>query len=138
MHSFDSRVESLWSNPRNVDLGSPFIYFIRVVDDHEVEFRYVGKARNLSRLREYQRNMLKIRSGRERGAKQNYRAVHLALYSALQNNWQIEFIALENANPETIDRVEAQRAADLNCNLNGGSTWRVANMSSLKVQDLVR
>ncbi len=83
--SFDERVKALWLNPKAVDLNSPFLYFISTVDHDGYEYRYIGKAGREKRLREYRNNMLKIKAGRERGTTQNYRAVHLALFIAIDS-----------------------------------------------------
>lgn len=137
MNDFESRVDNLWSNLKGVDLGSRFLYFISIIDDGGKEYRYIGKARNKSRLHEYRNNMLKIKAGLERGTKQNYRAIHFAMYSALQNKWTISFYLLENCNSENVDTLEQQRIHELKCNLNGGRTWRVSQISSLSIEGLV-
>jgi hypothetical protein len=57
-----------WDNRNNVDLGNQFIYMIRI-QCPDGELRYIGRARNESRLREYQRNLTKIFEGKPRGAR---------------------------------------------------------------------
>ena len=136
--SFEERVNALWDNPNAVDLSSPFLYFVKIVDPDGNEFRYIGKARNKSRLHEYRRNMLKIAAGKERGAKQGYRAVHHALFTALRQNWPITFIALENCNKERLNEIERLRTRELGCNLNNGKSWRVAELEGLLLKHLLR
>lgn len=136
--SFEERISALWENPNAVDLELPFLYFLTIVDPGGDEFRYVGKARNESRLHEYRRNMLKIAAGKERGAKQGYRAVHFALFTALRRNWDVTFIALENCSNEQANEIEKLRTIELRCNLNNGRSWRVAQMEGLQLKQLLR
>ena len=138
MNQFEERVKSLWSNPKGIDLDVRFLYFIAISDKSGIEYRYIGKARNKSRLHEYQNNMKKIQIGRERGVRQNYRAIHFAMYSALKNDWEIDFSPLENCNSDNVDSLEQQRIRELKCNLNGARTWRVADINSITVQGLFR
>lgn len=138
MDQFDERVESLWSNPKGIDLNSRFLYFITITDKVGIEYRYIGKARNKSRLREYRNNMKKIRTGRERGKKQNYRAIHFVMYRALENCWDIAFYPLESCNAGNVDSLEQQRIRELKCNLNGAKTWRVADINSITIEGLLR
>jgi hypothetical protein len=135
---FERRLSSLWRASGNVDLQSCFLYFICVTDPKGARYTYIGKARDQSRLNEYRNNMLKIRAGRERGKRQNYRAVHFAMYWALQNGWKIDFFPLENCSKEQLNTLEGQRIRERQCNLNGARTWRVANMESLSLGDLLR
>ena len=136
--SFEERINALWENPNAVDLASPFLYFVTIVDPDGDEFRYVGKARNKSRLHEYRCNMRKIAAGKERGKKQGYRAVHLALFTALRENWHVTFIALENCSKEKLNEIEKLRTSELRCNLNNGKSWRVAQMEGLLLKQLLR
>jgi len=46
-----------WSNPNQIDLSKPYIYFIRVTSD-ENEYRYIGKGSRRSRMNAYARNVL--------------------------------------------------------------------------------
>jgi len=135
---FSERVENLWANPAQVNLSECFIYYIAVTNDKNEKFQYVGKARNSSRLNEYRNNMLKIRCGKERGKTQGYRAVHFALYSALENNWNIDFYPLENCTKENLNEVENRRIREFQCNLNGGKTWRLSSMADLTLAKLLR
>jgi len=136
--AFFEKVENLWTNPAQVNLMECFIYYIAVMNDKNEKFEYVGKARNSSRLNEYRNNMLKIKCGKERGKTQGYRAVHFALYSALENNWSIEFHPLENCTKENLNEVENKKINELKPNLNGGKTWRFSNMVDLTLAKLIR
>ena len=109
-------------------------WLVCITDDQGTEYRYVGKARNRSRLNEYRNNMLKIKAGRERGKTQKYRAVHFVLYSALLNGWRIEFNPLKNCTKEEAGQLETKEISDLDCNLNGRRGWRVSEMRSLSIE----
>lgn len=135
---FDDRVNALWQNPHAVDLASPFLYFVSIIDQNGFEYRYIGKARNKRRLQEYCRNMRRIRAGVERGAKQGYRAVHLALFTALREGWQVEAIALENCDTEELNELERLRTLERRCNLNNAKTWRIAELEGLQIRQLLR
>lgn len=137
MISLESKLDALWRSDGRVDLATCFLYFIRVTTPDGSRYTYIGKARDRSRLEEYCRNMLKIQAGKERGQRQNYRAVHFAMYSALQNGWDIEFYPLENCSKEQANALEQRRILEYKCNLNGARTWRVANISKLSLADLV-
>lgn len=133
------KLESLWSNPHNINLDAQFLYFI--TDDNRRKHRYIGKARNKSRLKEYENNMLKIKEGRERGKTQNYRAVHFVMYTALINGWEIDFYPIENCincTKDDINQLEKQRISEYNCNLNGAKTWRVSQINNISIDSLLR
>lgn len=140
--SLEKRIDNLWENPKNIDLDSRFLYFISVCDHNGEEYSYVGKARNKGRLNEYRNNLKKIHAGEERGEKLGYRAVHFALYTALKNGWEIRCFPLENFIDVDVDadleQLEKYRIAELNCNLNGARTWRVSQLSTLTLEDLLR
>lgn len=138
MEKFESRLRSLWRTSGNVDLQSCFLYFICITDHEGRRYAYIGKARDQSRLHEYRNNMLKIRAGRERGKRQNYRAVHFAMYSALLNGWEIDFFPIENCSKAQLNTLEKQRIREHKCNLNGARTWRVANMGRLTLGALLK
>src|SRR5882672_4619117 len=125
MPSFEGRVETLWANPRHICLSAPFVYYICVTDANGRQYRYAGRARNKSRLDEYKKNMLKIRDRRPRGKKQKYRAVHFALFEALENGWKIEFSPVEPCVAEELNSVEKKVMAKFRCNLNGAKTWAI-------------
>ncbi|MGH8236958.1 MAG: hypothetical protein ACREXP_08020 [Steroidobacteraceae bacterium] len=78
-------------------------------DDYGTVYKYVGKARDGSRLVEYRNNMLQIHSGRERGAGQNYRAVHFAIYKALASGWNLAAYPIENCEDGQVNLRERQR-----------------------------
>ena len=134
----EKRIDNLWENPKYIDLDSRFLYFISVCDHNGDEYRYVGKARNKGRLNEYRNYLKKIQAGEERGEKTGYRAVHFALYTALKNGWEIKCFPLENCTDEDVDQLEKCRIAELHCNLNGARTWRVSQISTLTLKELLR
>lgn len=138
MIDFELRLKTLWRTADGIDLGRPFLYFISVRSSEGVLYTYVGKARDETRLHEYRRNMLKIHSRRERGKSQNYRAVHFALYSALNNGWETNFFPLENCEKGQLNELERQRIREHRCNLNGARTWRVGQMEQVSLPELVR
>tara|TARA_R110002072_G_scaffold289292_2_gene456242 strand:- start:480 stop:1175 length:696 start_codon:yes stop_codon:yes gene_type:complete len=130
--------EGVWTNPNSVDLTSPLIYRIEIESEDGNLYDYIGKARNVSRMREYDRNMRKIREGRERGKTQGYRAVHYALYQALDKDWPIKCCPLENCSSEQLNVREAHLIGQYPCNLNDGKSWRVADMASITLESLLR
>ncbi|RVT82407.1 hypothetical protein [Inhella crocodyli] len=138
MIDFEIKLKSLWRSKDGVDIERPFLYFISVKSSDGAVYTYVGKARDEARLHEYRRNMLKIHARRERGKSQNYRAVHFALYSALRNDWEIDFFPLENCEKGQLNELERQRIRERCCNLNGARTWRVAQLDQVSLHGLVR
>lgn len=137
MPSFESRVERLWTNPKRVRVSAPFVYFISVSDENGNEYRYVGRARDKSRLEEYKRNMAKIRARKPRGKKQKYRAVHFVLYKAIENDWDIAFHPYEECSESQLNEVENRLISDLACNLNSASTWPIEKLSTLTIKELL-
>jgi len=134
----EKRIDNLWENPNNINLDSRFLYLISVCDHNGETYHYVGRARNKSRLNEYRNSLKKIQAGEERGQKQGYRAVHFALHTALNNGWEIKCFPLENCINEDIDQLEKSKITELSCNLNGAKTWRVSQISTLTLKDLLR
>ena len=134
----ETRINRLWENPRHIDLDASFLYFISVSDGNGGEYRYIGKARNKTRLNEYRKYLKKIRDGEERSEKLGYRAVHFALYTAMINGWKIKCYPLENCNGADTNQLEKRRIAELKCNLNGARTWRLSQLPSLTIKQLLR
>lgn len=128
----------IWTNPHEVDLSQPLLYRIELFLEDGTDYDYIGKARNISRLREYDRNMKKIRDGRERGKTQGYRAVHFALYQALENGWRVNCYPLENCSSEQLNAREGQLISQYPCNLNDGKSWRVSDMAGITLESLLR
>lgn len=126
-----------WTNPRSIDLSAPFVYYVRVVEPGVSEYRYIGKARNEARLREYVRNIEKISKGLRRGSKQQYRAVHLALAKACEFGWDYEMYPLESCTHDELLVRERHHLAELRCNLNGARTWAIDQYRQLSLCDLV-
>ena len=123
----------MWTNPKRINLDSPFVYYISITDDTGSEYRYIGKARHKGRLKEYQRNIRKIRDWKQRASNQKYRAVHFLLYKAIENNWKINFYPLEACSQSELAHVEKRLIAELGCNLNRGRTWPIEDICTLKI-----
>jgi hypothetical protein len=132
------RAGGLWTNPHSIDLSAPLIYRIEIWADDGSYFDYIGKARSGARLREYDRNLRKIAERRERGTTQKYRAIHYALYLATQNGWQFTCYPLENCHPGELNTREQQLISEHPCSLNNGKGWRVAEIDSVSLHDLLR
>jgi hypothetical protein len=132
-----------WTDPYGLAAGNVqlFLYFVRVVDDHGFEYRYVGQTkRGRSRLEQYVQNIKRIFGGlpkRNAPGQEAYRAVHLALAKACEHGWRYEFYPLEQVESHRISEVEQQRIRELACNLNGARKWDVADFHKLTVSDLV-
>jgi len=135
--NFEDRLENLWNNPKKIDIETTFLYYILIADYKGNKYNYIGKARNKKRLKEYNRNMKKISLGKERGKKQNYRAIHFVLFKALKENWKIEFYPLENCSKDEINKIEKERISKCKCNLNGAKTWRLSNIP-LTINELLK
>jgi hypothetical protein len=130
------------TNPRNVDLERPYIYFIRVRSDRN-EYRYVGKGSKPSRMDAYARNVGRVLAGEPKrpafkrdGTRQSegnvkFRYVHLVLAAAIQRGWEIEFVALENCGAHEHTTIERLRKRELDCNMNDGPTWFVEDFATL-------
>ena len=127
----------MWTNPKRINLDYPFVYYISITDDTGNEYRYIGKARHKGRLREYKRNMRKIRDRKQRASNQRYRAVHFVLYKAIENNWKINFYPLEACSQCELAHVEKRLIAESGCNLNHGRMWPIEDICTLKIEDVV-
>jgi hypothetical protein len=128
----------IWSNPNNVDLDKPLIYRIEMWSEDGKYFDYIGKARDASRLKEYDRNMKKIHERRERGKTQKYRAVHYALSQAIREGWKCECYPMENCGTDQLNFKEQQLICSYRCTLNGGKGWTVADIDSISIEALIR
>ena len=148
MTAFDSRVETLWTKPKGIDESIPFIYHLSITDDAGKEYRYVGKARHYGRLREYKRNIRRIRDRKPRRTtpgQEQYRAVHFVLYKAIENDWDINFYIIYPLKPHSKDELNAlenQFIGMLKCNLNkrynrNASGWAVEDLDRLKIEEFV-
>jgi len=127
------------TNPHDINLALPFIYFIRVVDDRGAEYRYVGRARAASQLNEYVRDIDKISRGIPRGRIQRYRAVHFALAQAGELGWQYEILPIENVADKNELGVRRQHhMSERHCNLNGARTWSIDCYRDLTLWELLR
>ena len=148
MAAFDSKVEKLWTKQKGINESLPFIYYLSITDDAGKEYRYVGKARHYGRLREYKRNMRRIRDRKPRRTtpgQEEYRAVHFALYKAIENDWDIniyrifplkacskdEFKAIET---QFIHRLKSNLNKEYNCQAGG---WAIEDLNTLKIENFV-
>ena len=127
----------MWTNPKRINLDSPFVYYISITDDTGSEYRYIGKARHKGRLKEYKRNMRKIRDRKQRASNQKYRAVHFVLYKAIENNWKIKFYPLEACSEGEVGAVEKRLIVEFGCNLNRGRMWAIEDICTLEIEDIV-
>ena len=92
-----------WTNPREVDLSRPFIYFI-IISTGSKEYRYVGKGSALSRMNAYAKNVERVLKGQPKrpaitrdGRPQaegnvKFRFVHLVLATAVLRGWKVSTI----------------------------------------------
>ena len=63
MTGFNSKVQHLWTNPKCIDLCSPFLYRIFIITHDGKEYRYVGQTKSgegLTRLDRYRGNVWRI------------------------------------------------------------------------------
>ncbi|EOX4797018.1 hypothetical protein ACI2RL_004847, partial [Vibrio alginolyticus] len=131
-----------WSNPYELDLteGKGLVYFARVVDDVGNEYRYVGQTkRGKKPLNDYVNNVRRILSGlprRTTKGQEKYRAVHLALAKATQNNWFYELKPIEITELTKLNDLESSKIKELNCNLNVKWSWNVSDFSELNLSDI--
>lgn len=140
----------IWTNPHEVDLadGKGVIYYIRVVDDQDREFRYIGRTTKArTRLQSYARNVKRIHEGKIRSitkGQETYRGAHLALAKAIEHGWEYNFFPLENAPVENLEMAEHGYINELRGNLNrrsfvGGliGNWPVEDCADLVLSDFV-
>ena len=138
-----ARQPLIWTNPKEIDLSKPYLYFFRTVDPGTgtgTEYHYVGQSRRggKRRLVEYVRNVDRIFRGlprRTTPGQEKYRAVHLAMAKACEFNWEYEFFPLQNTRPDDLDRSEYEEKSS--CNLNGRPPWRVEDYSRLRMSDIL-
>jgi hypothetical protein len=134
--------ELVQSNPLGVTPcnGQGVVYYARVVDDSGVEWRYIGKASSpRSRLRAYVNNVSRIQRGlprRTTPGQEPYRGVHLALAKAVESGWEYEFDPLTAVEKCSLDVVEQQNIQELECNLNGLSSWLVKDYHATELKHL--
>ena len=131
-----------WTNPREIDLSRPYIYFIRVRSNKR-EYRYVGKGSSPSRMDAYARNVSRVLSGKpkrpafkrdgtpQREGNIKFRYVHLILAVAVKNGWEIEHYPLVNCEKSEHTEVEKRQKIELNCDLNDGESWFVEDFARL-------
>ena len=131
-----------WTNPKNVDLENPYLYFIRITSPTK-EWRYVGKGSKPSRMDAYARNVERVLAGKPKrpavkrdGTPQSegnikFRFVHLVLAAAVKNGWRIDHYPLQNCSKAEHTAVERQLQQQMDCNMNHGPTWFVEDFERL-------
>lgn len=134
-----------WTNPRQIDITHPYLYFIRISAEQK-QFRYIGKASNKARLNEYKSNVIKILEGKPRRpilkrdgsfqseANLKYRYVHLVLANAQKHGWKIEHYPVENVTKQQLNCRELELINEFECNMNDGPTWLIEEFSILSEQ----
>lgn len=134
---FDQRVAGLWSNPHNVDMNVPLLYRVDITCEDGTDYCFLGESPNDCELKQHQQQILSIEQGRERGATENYLAVHLALYRAIKRDWKYHCYAVENVDLANSEQILKALGEKLTPNLNGAATWRVADMDQLTIDGLI-
>jgi len=131
-----------WSNPHEVDLTKPYIYYISV-QSKEKEYRYIGKGSRPSRMKAYDRNVSRIFEGKskrptikkngEPQKKSNiqFRYVHLVLAVAVKEGWDIKHYPIENCEGVEHKQIEDIRVKEYKCNMNDGKSWFVKDFEQL-------
>lgn len=129
----------MWTNPKRINLDSPFVYHISITDDIGRKFQYIGgTTQGVKRFEKYKTNMCRIRDRKPHASnRKKYRAVHFVLYKAIENRWQIEFFPLEACSEGELNDVESRLIKAFGCNLNGERTWRIEDIDTLKIEDVV-
>ena len=135
----------VFTNPRNINVSEAFIYYIHIRDiTGGKEYRYVGKARSMDRIRDYDRNMLRICKGlpkrlRKDGKDREYRTVHFVLYIALREGWDVNAYPLTScAGMDKADKNAKERAFidELRCNLNNNRPWCIEHLTDTTIESL--
>lgn len=108
-----------------------------------MEYRYVGKGSNPSRMDAYARNVTRVLAGQTKrpavkrdGQPQKegnikYRYVHLVLAEAVRRGWVIDHYPLENCSKVDHTALERLRRQELACNMNDGVSWFVEDFDRL-------
>lgn len=139
------KLTTVFTNPRRINVSDAFIYYIHIRDiAGGKEYRYVGKARNMDRIREYDRNMLRICRGepkrlRKDNKDREYRTVHFVLYKAFREGWEVNAYPLTScAGMDNPDKNAKERAfiEELRCNLNNSSTWCIEHLTDTTIESL--
>ncbi len=136
-----------WSNPKGIDLSAPLLYCIFLTTHDGKEYRYVGKAsarEGKKRLNRYAGNVNAIYDNKKPlSGSDKFRAVHLALYQALENDWEITFYPFKNCLEAELNSLEKQYRDEFKSNLNWHSNrkargWTLKELENgLPIEDLV-
>jgi len=131
-----------WTDPHSLisEKARVFLYFARVVDEIDDEYRYIGKTKyGQWRLGGYRNNIERIFNGlprRTTRGQEKYRAVHLALAKACKHGWRYEFNPLEKVGLSELNEAEKRHISQLRSNLNGARLWSVEQFGTLSICDL--
>lgn len=110
--------KTLWSNPKGIDLSTPFLHKIIITTHDSKQYRSVGQTmQGVKRLDDYAENMRLIEAGLPPRNGNKYRAVHLALYRAQNNNWTIEFYPFKNCPAKNLNSLKTHYIHKFKCNL---------------------
>lgn len=131
------RISIEFTNPKNINILKPFIYYIEITSNKNIKYTYIGKASSKSRPNAYNRSIKRIFEGKPKrpaikrnGEKQSegnkkYRYVHLVLATAVKNKWKMYFYPIENCEESELNRIEKKRIIEYKCNMNEGASWYV-------------
>ena len=139
------KLTTIFTNPKSINMSDSFLYYIQIRDitcGHE--YRYVGQARNMGRIKEYDRNMLRIHKGlpkrsRKDNKDRDYRTVHFVLYRSLREGWEVNAYPLTScAGLDKRQKNAKERALieELHCNLNKKGTWCIEHLSGTTIESL--
>ena len=130
----------MWTNPKCINLDTPFVYYISITDHAGNGYRYVGQAKQhwgRQRLGKYKTNLRRIRDRKPHASNTKYRAVHFALYKAIKNSWKIDFYPYESCSQSELNHVENRLKIELDCNLNGGRMWKIEDICTETLEKLL-
>ena len=144
------KLTTIFTNPRNINMSDSFLYYIQIRDIVcGNEYRYVGQARNMERIKEYDDNMGLIYKGQPKsiyeGQSKRYRAVHFVLYKALREGWEVNAHPLISCAGMDKCQANAKEKAfikQLQCNLNDKhtpnklSSWCIEHLTDTTIESL--
>ena len=112
----EAKIRAFQAKFNAIKTSPPFVYFFTISDDAGNVYRYVGRARRDTRLDDYRRNIDRIWKKNE---SREYRAIHFALWIALENNWDIQIRVLETCRTKVeANRLKKHSIRELKPNLN--------------------
>ena len=137
MTSFNSKLEKL-KTQLAIDVCSPVVYGFFIIVDDGKGYRYVGQTTNYKYR--HSRYTWNVRNIRDRIC-ESYRAVHFALYEAIENDWDILNCVKPCSKNELNDK-ETQFICKLKCNLNNDYNpeaigWKIEDLDKLTMETFV-